>query len=200
MTDWIGNFIEAWGYAAVALMMFAETVFPPIPSEVIMPVAGVHAAQHGLSLWGVTLAGTAGAMAGNILWFAIAWKLGLERFEGFLLRFGRILTMDRAEIDRGRRLFERYGGGIVGVGRVIPTVRSLISIPAGLVRMNVRSFLLWSTLGTFVWTLALALAGYLLGNRFAEIETVLGPLSTGVIALALIIYLYRVVTWNRLRG
>ena len=139
--DWIGQFIESGGYLAVALLMFIETVFPPIPSEIIMPLAGIQAAQQGGSILGMVLAGVAGAMAGNIFWFWIAWKLGLDRFERFLIRYGRVLTMDAEEIERGRRLFERYGGGIVGVGRIIPTIRSLVSVPAGLVRMNVRTFL-----------------------------------------------------------
>jgi membrane protein DedA with SNARE-associated domain len=199
MTDWIGNFIDSWGYLAVAVLMFVETVFPPIPSEVIMPLAGVYAAQQGASLPAVILAGTIGAMAGNLMWFAIAWKLGLDRFEQFLVRYGRILTLDQAELDRGRRLFEKHGGGIVGVGRVLPTIRSLISVPAGLVHMNLRTFLFYSSLGTFVWTMGLAVAGYLLGSRFTEIDRVLGPLSTGIIVLMFAVYLYRVITWKKSR-
>lgn len=199
MADWIGNFIDSWGYLAVAVLMFVETVFPPIPSEVIMPLAGVYAAQQGASLPAVILAGTIGAMAGNLMWFAIAWKLGLDRFEQFLVRYGRILTLDQAELDRGRRLFEKHGGGIVGVGRVLPTIRSLISVPAGLVHMNLRTFLFYSSLGTFVWTMGLAVAGYLLGSRFTEIDRVLGPLSTGIILLMFAVYLYRVITWKKSR-
>ena len=197
MNDWIGQLIENWGTLAVAFLMFVETVFPPIPSEVIMPLAGVHAAQQGGSILGVILAGTAGAMAGNIFWFVLAWKLGLDRFEGFLVRYGRVFTMDEAEIARGRALFDRYGAGLVGVGRIIPTIRSLISVPAGLVRMNMRTFLIFSTLGTFIWTMGLALAGYYLGRNFSEIDTVLGPLSTAVILGCFAVYLYRVIMWNR---
>lgn len=202
MSDWLSipDIIEQWGYWGVALLMFIETAFPPIPSEVIMPLAGVAAGQGKSDLWLTVLAGTAGAMAGNIIWFAIAWKLGLARFERFLLRFGRILTLDEVEIHRGRQLFERYGGGIVGVGRVIPTVRSLVSIPAGLVRMNVRSFLIYSTIGTAVWTLGLTLAGYFLGQHFHEIDKFLGPLSTVVILVVLAVYLYRVIMWDRLKS
>lgn len=200
MTDWMSQFIEAWGYFAVGVLMFVETVFPPIPSEVIMPLAGIHAAQQGHSLFGVILAGAIGAMLGNVLWFWLAWKLGLDRFEQFLVRYGRILTMDEEEIARGRRLFEQYGGGIVGVGRVIPTIRSLISVPAGLVRMNVRTFLIYSSIGTFLWTMGLAVAGYLLGNRFSEIDRVIGPLSTGVLGICFAIYLYRVIMWKRWKG
>ena len=197
MNAWIGQLIESWGYLAVAFLMFVETVFPPIPSEVIMPLAGVNAAQQGGSILGVILAGTAGAMAGNIFWFVLAWKLGLDRFEGFLVRYGRVFTMDEAEIARGRALFDRYGAGLVGVGRIIPTIRSLISVPAGLVRMNTRTFLIFSTLGTFIWTMGLALAGYFLGRNFSEIDKVLGPLSTAVILGCFAVYLYRVIMWNR---
>ena len=196
MTDWISQLLENWGYLGVAFLMFVETVFPPIPSEVIMPLAGVNAAQQGGSVLGVIAAGTLGAMAGNIFWFVLAWTLGLDRFEGFLVRYGRIFTMDEAEIAKGRALFERYGAGFVGVGRIIPTIRSLISVPAGLVRMNVRSFLIYSTLGTFIWTMGLTLAGYFLGRNFGEIDKILGPLSTAVIVICFGIYLVRVIMWN----
>ncbi len=197
MTDWIGQLIDAWSYFAVGLLMFIETIFPPIPSEVIMALAGVHAAQNDVTLAGMIIAGTIGAMLGNGLWFLLAWWLGLSRFEQFLLRYGRVLTLDEAELARGRALFEKYGGGIVGVGRILPTIRSLISIPAGLVRMKMRSFFLYSTIGTFLWTMGLGIAGYLLGSRFAEIDRVLGPLSTGIIVLMFLVYLWRVLTWNR---
>jgi membrane protein DedA with SNARE-associated domain len=200
MTDWMSQFIESWGFFAVGILMFIETVFPPIPSEVIMPLAGIHAAQQGASLFGVILSGAVGAMLGNIMWFWIAWKLGLDRFEQFLVRYGRILTMDEEEIARGRRLFDNYGGGIVGVGRVIPTIRSLISVPAGLVRMNVRRFLIYSSIGTFFWTMGLGVAGYLLGSRFEEIDRVIGPISTGIIVLCFAVYLYRVIMWKRWKG
>lgn len=197
MENLIGNFIEAWGPWGVGLLMFIETVFPPIPSEIIMPLAGIAAAQGNHGLASVILAGTLGALAGNIFWFLLAWKLGLDRFESFLVRHGRILTIDKAELDRLRRLFDTHGGPIVGVGRVIPTIRSLISVPAGLVRMDMRRFMLWSAAGTFLWTMGLAVAGFLLGREFGAIDRVLGPLSTGVILVAFGVYLWRVLTWNR---
>ena len=197
MSDIIGNILDAWGYWGVGLLMFIETVFPPIPSEVIMPLAGVQAAQSGQSLIGVIIAGTIGAMLGNILWFVLAWKLGLDRFEQFLVRYGRILTLDATEIERGRRMFHKYGAVFVGVGRVVPTIRSLISVPAGLVRMNPKAFFFYSALGSFIWTMGLALTGYLLGTRFDEIDRVLGPLSTAVLLVCFGIYLYRMLMWNR---
>ncbi|QMW22425.1 DedA family protein [Sandaracinobacteroides saxicola] len=200
MTDWIGTIIDNFGYVGIGLLMFVETVFPPIPSEVIMPLAGIYAAQSGHSLTGVIIAGAIGSMIGNIFWYLLAAWLGLTRFERFAIRFGRILTLDHEEIVRGQKLFERYGGAIVGVGRVLPTVRSLISIPAGLVAMDWRRFLFYSSLGTFVWTTGLAVAGYLLGKRFAEIDKVIGPLSTAIIVILFGIYLYRVITWKKTKS
>jgi membrane protein DedA with SNARE-associated domain len=197
MENLIPDLIDRWGPLGVGILMFIETVFPPIPSEVIMPLAGIAAAQGNHSLAAVILAGTIGAMLGNLFWFALAWKLGLDRFEGFLIRYGRILTVDKAELDRARRIFADYGGPIVGIGRILPTVRSLISVPAGLLRMNVRAFLIWSTIGSFIWTMGLAVAGYFLGKQFGEIDRVIGPVSTAVIVLVFLVYLWRVLTWNR---
>jgi membrane protein DedA with SNARE-associated domain len=197
MENLIPDLIDRWGPVGVGILMFIETVFPPIPSEVIMPLAGIAAAQGNHSLASVIIAGTIGAMIGNGFWFLVAWKLGLDRFEGFLIRYGRILTVDKAELDRARRIFATHGGPIVGIGRILPTVRSLISVPAGLVHMNIRAFLIWSTIGSFLWTMGLAVAGYFLGKEFGEIDRVIGPLSTAVIVLVFLVYLWRVLTWNR---
>lgn len=197
MGDMIPGLIENWSYLAVGLLMFLETVFPPIPSEIIMPLAGVEAAQNEASLLGMILAGTLGALLGNAFWFGLAWYLGLDRFEQFIIRHGRFFTMDQAEIDRGRKLFDHYGGGIVGFGRMIPLIRSLVSIPAGLVHMNAKSFFIYTALGTFIWTMGLTVAGFLLGQRFTEVDKILGPISTGVLFTLLMIYFYRVATWNR---
>jgi membrane protein DedA with SNARE-associated domain len=196
MTDFIFRMIEWGGYFGVALLMFLETVFPPIPSEVIMPLAGVVAARGALSLPLVIASGTAGAMLGNICWYVLAHALGMVRFKPLINRFGRWLTLDWAEIERADRLFEKHGGTIVFVGRMLPTVRSLVSVPAGLLRMKLLPFLLWSTLGSAIWTAGLAIAGWVLGHEFAQIETVLGPLSMIVIGGVVLWYLYRVITWR----
>lgn len=196
MTDWIFGVIEWGGYFGIALLMFVETVFPPIPSEVIMPLAGVVAARGHMSLPMVILSGTAGAMLGNLFWYAAAHALGMARFRPLIERWGRWLTLDWNEIERAHRLFDARGGVIVFVGRMLPTVRSLVSVPAGLLRMRFAPFMLWSTLGSAIWTAGLALAGWVLGHEFARIETVLGPLSLVVIGGVIVWYLYRVITWR----
>lgn len=197
MTDWVFRLIDGTGYVGVFLLMFLETVFPPIPSEVIMPIAGLRAQDGPLTLWGVIASGTAGAMVGNFFWYLLARVIGLDRFHPFIDRHGRWLTMDWGDVEKAERLFGRYGGAVVGIGRVLPTVRSVVSIPAGLLHMRLKTFLLWSTVGTALWSSALAAAGYILGRRFDRIEDIIGPLSTAVIAAIVLTYVWRQLTWRK---
>jgi membrane protein DedA with SNARE-associated domain len=197
MGDWTTDLIEQTGYVGIFLLMFLETIFPPIPSEVIMPLAGVQAAQGRLSLWAVIASGTAGAMLGNLFWYALARVIGVKRFKPFIVRYGRWLTLDWDDVEKSEHLFGRFGGFIVSGGRMLPTIRSIISIPAGLLNMRLKSFLLWSTLGTASWTALLATAGWGLGKAFRDVEKILGPLSTAVIVLIVVAYVWRQVTWRR---
>jgi membrane protein DedA with SNARE-associated domain len=197
MGDWTIRLIDETGYVGIFLLMFLETIFPPIPSEVIMPIAGVRAAQGPLTLWGVIASGTAGAMLGNLFWYALARVIGMRRFRPFIERYGRWLTMDWDDVEKAERMFGRFGGLIVSLGRMLPTIRSVISIPAGLLSMRLKSFLIWSTLGTVIWTAALASAGWGLGKAFRDIEKVLGPLSTAVIVAIVVAYVWRQLTWRK---
>ncbi len=200
MTDWIVRLVENGVYAGIAFLMFLETVFPPIPSEVIMSLAGVNAAKGLLSLPGAILCGTVGAMAGNVAWFALARTLGMDRLRPFVQRFGRILTLDWREVERADRFFDRWDRWFVFLGRMVPTIRSLVSVPAGLFGMGWGPFLLWSTLGTAGWTSALGIAGYALGRNVDDIDRYLGPASTAILVALVLGYLYRVVTWKPGRG
>lgn len=197
MGDWTIRLIDQTGYVGIFLLMFLETVFPPIPSEVIMPIAGVRAAQGPLTLWGVIASGTAGAMLGNLFWYALARVIGIRRFRPFIERYGRWLTMDWPDVEKAERAFGRFGPWIVSLGRMLPTIRSVISIPAGLLSMRLKGFLIWSTIGTAAWTALLASAGWGLGQAFKDIEKVLGPLSTAIIALGVAAYIWRQLTWRR---
>ena len=138
MSDWIVRLIEQSGYLGVAFLMFLETVFPPIPSEVIMSIAGVAAGQGKLSLGWVIAAGTTGAMLGNILWYLAARALGIMRLKPIIHRWGRWITMSWAEVQRAERWFAKHGTFFVFLGRMLPTVRSLVSVPAGLLKMRFR--------------------------------------------------------------
>ncbi len=191
MSDWVIRLIEQAGYLGVAFLMFLETLFPPIPSEVIMPVAGVAAAKGKLSLGWVIASGTAGAMLGNIVWYLAARALGIIRLKPFILRWGRWLTIEWDEIVRAERWFGTRGWLIVGVGRLLPTVRSIVSVPAGLLKMRFLTFTIASSVGTALWTALLAGAGYLMGARYHDIDRVIGPVANGVIVAILALYAVR---------
>lgn len=199
MSDWIIRLIDASGYFGVFVLMLLETVFPPIPSEVIMPVAGQRASEGPMTLAGVIASGTAGAMTGNLAWYAIARHIGIARFRRFVDRHGRWLTLDWYDVEKVQRLFGTIGSVIVGIGRLIPTIRSVVSMPAGLVHMRLVGFLFWSSVGTTAWSGLLAAAGFLLGRSFPRVEEVLGPISSAIFVSILLFYLWRQATWSRRR-
>ena len=194
MGDWVVQLIEQSGYLGVGFLMFLETIFPPIPSEVIMPVAGVAAGQGRLNLWLVIASGASGAMLGNIVWYLAARALGVQRFRPFIARWGRWLTITWPEVERAERWFRSNGVFFVFLGRMLPTIRSLVSVPAGLLKMRFKSFVIASTLGTVGWTALLAGAGYKLGENYSEIDSVIGPASTAILVILGVTYVWRVWT------
>lgn len=196
MEDFLFQLIEQGGYAGIFLLMLAETMFPPIPSEVVMPLAGVAAANGRLELWLVALSGTAGAMVGNLFWYLVARAIGLPRLKSALLRYGRWLALDWRDILRIRWLFRRFGRTLVLVGRALPTIRTIISLPAGVARMELRQFLVYSAIGTAIWSTGLATAGWLLGRQFSDVEKIVGPLATIVLLAIVVGYVWRQVRWQ----
>jgi membrane protein DedA with SNARE-associated domain len=197
VTEWIQGLIESWGAAGVALLMFLENLFPPIPSEVVLPIAGYQASQGHLSLPAAVLAGTAGSLAGVTLWYLAGRWLGTGRLKRFARRHGRWLTLTPDDIDKVGEWFGHHGGKAVLVGRMVPGVRTLISIPAGVTGMSPLRFLVLSGVGTAVWSSGLIVAGHALGERFDEVETYLGPVGNAVIAGVVVYYLYRLATFRR---
>jgi membrane protein DedA with SNARE-associated domain len=194
MSDWVVRLIEQSGYLGVGFLMFLETLFPPIPSEVIMPVAGVAVAKGRMSYGLTVAAGTAGAMLGNILWYLAARALGHDRLRPVIRRYGKWLTIDWKDVERVHRWFDEHGMALVMLGRLVPTIRSIISIPAGLLDMRFRSFVVASTIGTALWTAMLAAAGYRLQEKFDRVGDVIGPVSNVVIGLIVIVYVWRLFT------
>ena len=197
MYDWVIGLIDQGGYGGVFALMLLETLFPPIPSEVILPLAGMRAGQGTLGLPGVIGAATAGAMVGNLFWYGVARSISHDRFRRFIDGYGRWLTLDWHDVETAQDLFRRRASWIVCVGRFLPNLRTIISVPAGLAHMPMGRFLLWSTLGTAVWSAGLAGGGYLLGARFGRIDAVLAPVSTFIIVAGILWYLWRQLTWSR---
>ncbi len=194
MSDWVVRLIEQSGYLGVAFLMFLETMFPPIPSEVIMPVAGMAAARGQLNFAGVVASGTAGAMLGNIFWYLAARALGVDRLRPFIARYGRWLTVNWREVQRAERWFGLHGTAFVFVGRLVPTVRSLVSVPAGLLHMRFKSFFIASTVGTALWTAILAGAGYKVHQNVVGIAESIGPISNLVLIVLAAGYVWRLLT------
>ena len=199
MSDWIISFIARLGSFGVFTLMLLENVFPPIPSELITPLSGHHARTGEMNLWVVIIAGTLGSLAGTCFWYILGRKVDEERMRSWIDRHGRWLTMTTEDLDRSKAWFERRGGAAVFFCRLIPALRSVISLPAGMSRMPISSFLLYTTAGTFLWTATLAYAGYLLGGGYTQVSEYLGPVSTAIIGISILTYIWRVIRQSRRR-
>lgn len=196
MVDWIVAFMENAGYAGIALLMFLENVFPPIPSEIIMPLAGYAAAEGRLTLPGVVVAGSLGSLASTFVWYEVGRRVGVARLRRWCARRGRWIGLSADEVDTVVAWFNRRSGAVaVTLGRLVPGIRTLISVPAGIARMPLATFAVCSAVGTVAWSGLLAVAGFLLRNEFRDVERWLDPLSTAVVAGIVVVYVWRVVRW-----
>lgn len=194
MFDWVTGIVERTGYFGVTLLMFVENLFPPIPSELIMPLAGFTAARGDLNIVLVVLAGTVGSLLGTTLWYYIGKRVGCGRLKQWTAAHGRWFTISPDGVDRASDWFRRHGRKAVLIGRLIPAVRTLVSVPAGVAGMPLVPFLIYSAFGTVVWSGLLAGAGYLLEGQYQDVAGYLNPASNLVMGLIVLYYLYRVVT------
>lgn len=166
---WIEQVIGSLGYLGLAFVMFLENVFPPIPSEVILPFAGFLVSSGELMFAGVVAAATFGSLVGALLLYGLGRWAGDPIVRAFIRQVGRYLFLTENDLDRALHAFDRHGQAIVFFGRLMPLVRSLISIPAGMDRMPLGKFLLFTALGTAVWSGILTYAGVLLGENWEEV-------------------------------
>ncbi|MGB6013592.1 MAG: DedA family protein, partial [Nodosilinea sp.] len=173
-----------------------EHLFPPIPSELVMPLAGfVSRSSPSLNLAGVILAGSLGSLIGASAWYVLGRLITQDQLMNWVRRYGRWLTLKPRDIDKAFDFFQRSGGSwVVGVGRVVPGVRTYVSVPAGLSHMPLLPYLGYSAVGTVLWTGLLAVAGYVLGDQFERVETIIGPISKIVLvtlAIAAVIWVLK---------
>ena len=162
-----------------------------------MPLAGVEAARADTPLALVIAAGTAGSVVGALIWYAAGRVIGPDRIERWAARHGRLLTLEPREVRQAIGLFERQCGKAVLIGRLIPTVRTLISLPAGIARMPLPRFLVLTSIGSAIWSGLLAWAGYALGQDYEHATSWLAPASNAIVGAALLWYLWRVATFQR---
>jgi membrane protein DedA with SNARE-associated domain len=181
MVEWINNLMSGLGYWGIALLMFLENLFPPIPSELIMPLAGFTVAQGKMNFFLAVLAGTVGTMLGTFAWYYLGRLVNYERLEKWTNLYGKWIGISAKDIDRVNNWFNKHGRKAVFFGRMVPGIRTLISLPAGINQMPITIFTIYSTIGTLIWTLALTGAGVLLGDNYTAIEHYLAPVSKLVI-------------------
>ncbi len=188
MLDWVTNIISSFGYVGIGLLMFLENIFPPIPSELIMPLAGFTVTQGKLSMQFVILAGTLGSLLGVLPWYYVGKLVGERRLREWIDKYGKWLTLSGKDIDKSKKWLNKYGKATVFFGRLVPGIRTFISVPAGLDKMPLIPFLLYSFAGSLIWTALLTYAGFLLGKNFQLVEKYIGPIS-GIVIASLAIFL-----------
>ncbi|WP_153557494.1 DedA family protein [Roseimaritima sediminicola] len=199
MDQWIEGILEQFGPTGVALLMLLENVFPPIPSEVVMPWAGYAVSQGRMSFWAAVLAGSIGSFAGASLWYWLARWVGQERLGRWVEGHGAWLTITPRDLEQVDKWFERWGAWAVLLCRLIPGLRTLISVPAGVAEMPVGRFHLFTALGTIAWTALLAGIGWYLGDQYGDLAGPLGWVSTAVVLGLLLWWLTRLVRQHRQR-
>ena len=197
MADWILNFMNSLGYLGIVLLMIAENLFPPLPSELILPAAGFAAAQGKLSLPLVVLAGAVGSVLGTLPLYYVGRIVNEERLVVWADRYGRWLTLRGKDVRKADDWFDRHGPKAVLFGRMVPGIRSLLSLPAGMSEMPLPTFLLYSAIGSGLWATLLAGAGYLLGSNYEVVEQYVGPVGTGVVALLVVVAVVWIVRRKR---
>ena len=199
MSGWVVEAVRTMGYLGIALLMCLENLFPPIPSELIMPLAGVLAADGDLTIGGAIAAGSAGSLVGQSAWYWLGRRLGERRLRALAERHGRWLAVAPHDLDRARDWLVRHGVSALLIGRLVPTIRTLISLPAGMARVPLWTFLVCSASGTTAWTALLVVAGYQLQHRVGRVRDVLGPISAVVVITLIGWYAWRVATYHRRR-
>ncbi len=201
LPDLIGKAVEAnqlIGYSAILLAMFLENLFPPIPSEIIMPLGGFYVQQGQLHFFPVVLAGLIGTVLGAFPWYGIGRLVNEEKIELWLKKNGKWIGISPNELGRSRRWFSRYGTALVFWGRLVPGIRTLISVPAGIELMPIFPFIIWTTAGSLIWTLLLTTAGFFLGESYSNVELLIDPFSKGIKVVLIVIFISSLV-WVGIR-
>jgi membrane protein DedA with SNARE-associated domain len=189
LPELIGSAVDAnplIGYLVIGLVMLLENVFPPIPSELVMPLGGFYVQQGKLELLPVLLAGLIGTLMGAWFWYGIGRLINEERLEHWLSLHGRWIGIQPADLARSRRWFKRHGSAVVFWGRLIPGVRTLVSVPAGIELMPQLPFLAWTAGGSLIWILILTLAGQALGEGYQRVGEWLEPITQLIKVLLLL--------------
>ena len=177
-------------YLTICLAMFLENIIPPIPSEIIMPLGGFFVFQEKLNFYILVFWGLFGTILGSLPWYYLGRLVNEKKLSNFLDKKGKYLGISSNDLSKSKRWFEKYGVSLIFWGRLVPGIRTLISVPAGIELMPLRKFLVWTTLGSFIWVALLTYAGYLFGENYPIIETYLDQVKFIIKPILLLIFLY----------
>ncbi|MGD1921354.1 MAG: DedA family protein [Pleurocapsa sp.] len=197
MLESIINTINSLGYVGIALLMALENIIPPIPSELIMPLAGFTITQGKMNFIGVIIAGTIGSVLGATPWYFLGKSWGLKRTKKIADRYGKWLTLSGKDVEKAKIWFDRRGYIATGIGRLVPGIRTYISIPAGISKMPLIPFLFYSTIGSIFWVSFLTGAGYIFGANYEKVGTYLKPISVIVLIAILAFAIYWIIKRKR---
>ncbi|MEB6480156.1 DedA family protein [Acinetobacter vivianii] len=190
LEQWVLSIMEKLGYLGIAFLMFLDNVFPPIPSEIIMPSAGYTASKGELTLIGVIMAGSAGSILAAMLLYWVGRKVPQQRLFKLTERYGKYLRIQVSDLEKALDWFNKHGHRIVFFGRMIPAVRSLISIPAGMSKMPFAKFMFYSIAGTLIWTSFLAYLGFHFSQNQALMSLIMQRISTIILAIVILYLLW----------
>jgi membrane protein DedA with SNARE-associated domain len=198
LADWVTDVIDALGYVGVALLVALENVFPPIPSEVVLPFAGFVASDGDANLIGMIVAATIGSLVGALVLYGVSAWIGADRVGHFVVRYGRWLRITESDVAKAEGWFDRHSNRAVLLCRCIPLVRSLISIPAGLRRMSLGPFVIYTVIGSAIWNTVMIGSGFVLRSNWSSVEPVLSWFQYLVVATIVVAFAWFV--WSRRRN
>ncbi|EOU3549341.1 DedA family protein [Listeria monocytogenes] len=187
METWITSIMADFGYIGIFVLIMAENLFPPIPSEIILTFGGFMTTVTSLNVVMVIIVATLGSVVGAILLYKVASYFGKERLTKIVLKYGRILRLKESDIERAENFFLKYGSWAVFLCRMIPLIRSLISIPAGMTKMKMSKFLILTTAGSLLWNTVLIGLGAMLGESWSEIVVFMDSFSTIIYSIIAIL-------------
>lgn len=182
MLETINDTLNSLGYLGIAVLMALENIVPPIPSELIMPLAGFTVNKGEMNFWLVVIAGTIGSVLGATPWYFLGKSWGINRTKVIADRYGKWLTLSGKDVVKAKKWFDRRGYFATAIGRLVPGIRTYISLPAGISKMPLIPFLLYSTLGSFFWTGFLTATGYILGENYERVGIYIKPISVIIIS------------------
>jgi len=191
---YITTLIQTTSYAGIFILMFLESVLIPIPSEVTMPFAGFLASTGKLNLWLVIIDGTIANLAGSLLAYYIGFVLEAKVIESLIKKYGKFILVSPNEYHHAMQWFDRYGDKIVFISRLLPAIRTVISLPAGLAAMNIKKFIIYTVLGCFIWSTFLTYIGYILGKNWQSVHTYYSKFEYAILTLlviAVVYYIYK---------